>query len=131
MNRERIEKNIILKLTFNFSLSVIEYCDLLESQRRYVIAKQLLRAATSVGANAMEAQHAESRADFIHKFRIAAKEGEETEYWLLLCNHPANFPDCTQLLTSISEINKIIGKIIKSKPKIRQSSNFENQINVE
>ena len=51
---------------------VIEYCSLLETERKFVIANQLLKSGTSIGANAMEAQNAESKADFIHKFKIAA-----------------------------------------------------------
>ena len=69
-------ENIILKKTIEFSLLAIEYVELLESQRKYVIARQLLKSATSIGANIHEAQNAESKADFIHKFKIAAKEVE-------------------------------------------------------
>ena len=85
MKKELIDKNPVLKLSFEFSLLVIEYAELLESNKKYVISKQLLRAWTSIGANVMEAQNAESKADFIHKMKIAAKEAEETQYWLLLC----------------------------------------------
>ena len=74
MNLELIEKNAILNLTINFSLSVIEYCEKLESDRKYIVAKQLLKSGTSVGANSFEAQNCESAADFIHKFKVAAKE---------------------------------------------------------
>lgn len=59
-------ENIILKKTIEFSLAVIEYCELLEAGRKYVIARQLLRCGTSVGANVHEAQNAESKPDFIH-----------------------------------------------------------------
>jgi len=52
-----------------------------------VIANQLLRSGTSIGANVHEAQNAESRADFIYKIKIALKELEETKYWLLLCEN--------------------------------------------
>ena len=83
-------ENIILKKTIEFSLLVIEYVELLESVKKYVIARQLLRSATSIGANVHEAQNAESKADFIHKFKIAAKEVEETKYWLVLCNESKN-----------------------------------------
>jgi four helix bundle protein len=50
----------------------------------WVLAKQFLRSATSIGANLEEARAAESRADFIHKYRIALKEARESAYWLLL-----------------------------------------------
>ncbi len=117
MNKENIEKNLILKLSFDFSLLVIEYCKKLEAERKYVIARQLLKSGTSIGANSMEAQNAESKADFIHKFKIAAKEAEETQYWLLLCDYSKSYPDCKNLLTKIEEINNVIGKIISSSKK--------------
>ena len=82
MRKELFDSNPILKLTFDFSLLIIDYCELLESQRKYVLARQLLKSGTSIGANAMEAQNAESKADFIHKMKIAAKEAEESQYWV-------------------------------------------------
>lgn len=66
MQKELFENNLILKLSFDFSLVVIDYCELLDACKKYIISKQLFRAATSIGANAMEAQNAESKADFIH-----------------------------------------------------------------
>jgi len=117
MNLEKIEQNLVLKLSFDFSLLIIEFCEILEANKKYIVARQLLKAGTSIGANAMEAQHAESKADFIHKFRIAAKEGEETEYWLLICEHAKSYPDCKVLLTKISELNNVIGKILSSSRK--------------
>jgi len=56
--------NPILKLTFQFSLEVIEYTEVLESIRKYNLSNQLFRSGTSIGANAKEAQNAESKADF-------------------------------------------------------------------
>lgn len=106
--------NIILKKTVEFSLSVIGYVELLEDQKKFIIAKQLLRSATSIGANVHEAQNAESKSDFIHKFKIAAKEVEETKYWLVLCNESKNYPDCKALIDSLHEIDKIITKIIST-----------------
>ncbi|WP_016777305.1 four helix bundle protein [Anaerophaga thermohalophila] len=66
------KENLIIKLTLEFSLEIIEYSELLEEKRKYVIARQLLKAGTSIGANAREAQNAESKADFLHKMKIAA-----------------------------------------------------------
>lgn len=117
MNREKIEQNLILKHSFDFSLRVIGFCELLDLQKKYVISRQLLQSGTSVGANAMEAQNAESPGDFIHKFKIAAKEAEETQYWLLLCEYSKNYPDPKILLVKIEEINSVIGKIISSAKK--------------
>lgn len=50
-----------------------------------LLGGQLLKSGTSIGANVREAQSCESRADFIHKLKIAHKEAEETEYWFMLC----------------------------------------------
>ena len=74
------KENVIVEKTINFSLSIIRFCEVLEQERKYVIAKQLLRSGTSIGANVFEAQNAESKADFIHKMKIAAKEASETLY---------------------------------------------------
>ena len=57
--------NPILKLTFDFSVQTVLYCDSLEEKRKFVIANQLLKSGTSIGANCKEAQNAESKADFI------------------------------------------------------------------
>ncbi len=80
--------NLIVDLTFKFSLAIIQYCEELEVNKKFVIARQLLKSGTSIGANVGEAQNAESKSDFIHKFKVAAKEADETEYWLQLCNQP-------------------------------------------
>lgn len=114
MKKELFDCNPILKLSFDFSLMLIEYCELLESERKYVIARQLLRSGTSIGANCMEAQNAESKADFIHKMKIAAKEAEEAEYWLRLCDYAKKYPACKDLLLKVEEINRVLGKILST-----------------
>ncbi|MGN6531368.1 MAG: four helix bundle protein [Ginsengibacter sp.] len=101
MKKEMIESNPILNFTFNFSLSIIDYCDELDSTRKYTISRQLLKSGTSILANAMEAQNAESKADFIHKLKIAAKEADETQYWLLPCSISNKYPECDSLLLTI------------------------------
>lgn len=83
MDNNKINENLIVKLSFDFSLLIIEFTALLEQKRKYVIANQLLKSGTSIGANIWEAQNAESKADFIHKMKISAKECEETKYWAL------------------------------------------------
>lgn len=106
--------NLIVDLTFKFSLVIIQYCEELEASKKYVIARQLLKSGTSIGANVREAQNAESKQDFIHKFKVAAKEADETEYWLQLCKQSANYPDTTFLLIDLESIIKVISKIISS-----------------
>jgi four helix bundle protein len=106
--------NIIVDLTFKFALDIVDYCELLEKKRKYVLARQLLKSGTSIGANTREAQNAESKADFIHKFKIAAKEADETQYWLLLCKESTHYPDPEKLQEDLQTIIKIISKIISS-----------------
>ena len=117
MQTEWIERNPILKHSIEFSLLVIKYCELLDADRKYIISKQLLRCATSVGANSMEAQNAESKPDFIHKMKIAAKEADEVEYWLMLCDKADGYPECKQLLTDCGSIIRVLSKIIASSKK--------------
>lgn len=104
--------NVILKLTFQFALDVIAYCEELQESKKFVIANQLLKSGTAIGANIREAQNAESKADFIHKFKISAKEIEETIYWLALCEHAKNYPKADHLNLQITAISKIVNKII-------------------
>jgi four helix bundle protein len=108
------KKNIIVDKTFRFALEIIAYCELLEVNKKFVIARQLLKSGTSIGANVREAQNAESKIDFIHKMKIAAKEADETEYWLLLCKHSPNYPQNEKLLGELTELIKILGKIIST-----------------
>ncbi len=118
------KENIIVSLSFDFALEVIEYSEVLEKERKYVIARQLLSSGCSIGANVREAQNAESKADFIHKLKIAIKEAEETEYWLLLCDKSKNYPASQELLNKIKSIIKILGKIITTpKRGVSQSGN--------
>ncbi len=114
METSRIENNLIVNLTFEFALLIIVLVEELEAKRKYVVANQILKSGTSIGANVREAQNAESKADFIHKMKIAAKECEESKYWLLLCKFSENYPFHEQLLERIDVIQKILNKIIST-----------------
>ncbi len=59
----------------------------------------------------------ESKADFIHKMKIALKEADETEYWLFLCKNLDSYPNPNQLIDKLSIIIKILNKIISSSKK--------------
>ena len=108
------KENIIVKLTFEFAIQIIEFVDMLEAKKKYVVGRQLLKSGTSIGANVREAQNAESKADFIHKMKIAAKEVDETEYWLMICKESKNYPYDDSLINSIKNIKLIISKIIST-----------------
>ena len=106
-------KNLIVDLSFDFALSIIDYTELIAEKKKFNMANQLFRSGTSIGANINEAQSCESRSDFIHKMKIAAKEAEETRYWLKLCTKSKwyiNPPD--ELLEQLNVIIKVLNKII-------------------
>ena len=111
---EPVKHNIILEKAFNYALQIIEYTEKLEAAKKFTIAKQLLRSGTSIGANIKEAQFAESKPDFIHKLKIAEKEANETEYWLLLCKQSKSYPFDENLLTEIGSIRRLLARIITS-----------------
>jgi four helix bundle protein len=108
------KENLIVKLTFEFALDIIEFSEELEANKKFAVAKQIIRSGTSIGANVREAQNAESKNDFIHKLKIAAKEADETEYFLLLCQFSKSYPFNETLIDKLKVIIKIISKIISS-----------------
>jgi four helix bundle protein len=112
-----MKENIVKDKSFRFAVRIVRlYQYLCDKKKEFVLSKQLLRCATSVGAMVREAEHAETKADFKHKMSIAQKEINETLYWLELLKE-------TEYLTaeqfkSINqdavEIIKLITSIIKS-----------------
>ena len=107
--------NIIKDKSFNFAVRVVNLCVLLRNDRKeFVLSKQLLRSATSIGANVREAQNAQSTLDFIHKLSISQKECDETLYWLELL-HATNFIneiEFNSIYEDATEVLKIIRSII-------------------
>lgn len=107
--------NLNVTKTLKFSLEIIDYTEMLRSLKKFEMSSQLFRSGTSIGANTWEAQNAESQADFIHKFKIEAKEADETKYWLKLCDASQHYPDVSKSLSDeLISIIKIISKIISS-----------------
>lgn len=112
---EAARKNIIVSKTFDFAIGLIAYSEEIRSLGKFEMSSQLFKSGTSIGANVSEAQNAESKADFIHKFKIAAKEAEETKYWIQLCQASEFYPDPLSMLKQeIREIILILSKIIGS-----------------
>ena len=99
--------------TVSFALEIINLCKALQNQREYVISRQILRSATSIGANMYEASSAHTKRDFIYKTSIALKEARETKYWLFLLSESklAQY-DYDDLLARLEEIEKILSRII-------------------
>ncbi len=96
-----------MNLSLEFALEIIYYCEVLEEKRKFVVSNQLLKSGTSIGANVNEAQNAESKADFIHKIKIAAKEADETKYWLQLCRLSKNYPEPSGMDEKLNSIELV------------------------
>ncbi len=102
----------------NWTISVINLAkDLPKEEVARVFTNQLLRSATSVGANYEEASEAESPKDLIHKLAVVKKEAKESRYWLDLINttYPSLENKCKILIQESTELIKIFSSIISKK----------------
>jgi four helix bundle protein len=113
-------KNPLVDKSIEVALMVINYCEVLQAERKYVISRQLLKSGTSIGANIHKAQNAESKADFIRKMKIATKELQETKYWLILCEKSKIYPIHLVLSKKVNELGLIFYKILSSSIKSRK-----------
>lgn len=112
----------IRRRAFQYSLRAINLYHALQEAKDgagWIIGKQFLRAATSIGANVEEAQAGESRADFIHKYGIAQKEARESRYWLNLLAEARMIPvqRLTPLMKETEELYAVITGIVRSAKK--------------
>ena len=112
-----MRENPVREKSFAFALRVVNLAKYLErEEKEFVLSRQVLRSGTAIGALIREAEHAESRADFIHKMNIALKEANETLYWLELL-HRGEYID-EQSFKSIrsdsEELIKLLVAIVKS-----------------
>jgi four helix bundle protein len=114
-------ENDLPKRLFDFSVNVIKQVRQLPNGKEYqVISYQILKSATSVGANYEEAQAAVSKADFSNKVGISLKEMRETNYWIrviIAINNEANA--WQPLLDESTELKKILGSIYSKTSKPR------------
>ena len=111
--------NIIRDKAYEFALTIIKLYQKMCDQNEYVIAKQLLRSGTSIGANVEEASAAQSRKDFISKMAIASKEARETNYWLRLIRDSDIGPgiDLSQIIDESEQIIRLLTAIVKTSKK--------------
>ena len=109
--------NALRDKSFKFAVRIVKlYKHLSESKKEYILSKQLLRSGTSIGALYREAEHAESKTDFIHKLGISQKECNETLYWLELLKESDYLDDkeFESIYNNGVELIKLITSIIKS-----------------
>ncbi len=111
-----MSENVVKDKSFAFALRIIKLSQVLTEKKEYVLSKQLLKSGTSIGALVREAEHAESKADFIHKMVIAQKEANETDYWieLLYQSEYLNNLSYESISNDIGEIQKLLASIIIS-----------------
>ncbi|KRD63195.1 four helix bundle protein [Flavobacterium sp. Root935] len=109
-------KNIIKEKSFAFAIDVVNLYKVLAEKREFVLSRQMLRSGTSIGANIREAEHAQSKADFIHKLSISLKEANETEYWLDLLYETKYLSDIDflNIKPKITEILRLLTSIVKT-----------------
>ena len=112
-NRE----NVLKSKSFDFSLRIIKLYRHLNSElKEYVLSKQVLRSGTSIGANIVEANHAQSREDFAQKLSISLKEAHETQYWLELLRESGYVlgKQIDPLISECCELQRILTVSIKT-----------------
>jgi four helix bundle protein len=111
-------ENPIKTKSFEYALHIMRLYKDLESQKEFVISKQLLRSGTSIGANVQEALAAQSRKDFLHKMSIASKEARETLYWIdLLKASGWSKTDLADHRQKAHELVKLLTAIVKTTSK--------------
>ena len=110
-----MKENNLKNKSFAFAIRVVKLNQyLVVEKKEYILSKQLQRSGTSIGAMVRESEHAESKADFIHKLSIAQKECNETIYWLELMKATdyLNATEFESLNNDAVELIKIITTII-------------------
>lgn len=115
-----MKNNVVRNKSFDFAIRIVKlYQYLNNNKKEFILSKQLLRSGTSVGAMIREAEHAESKSDFIHKFAIAQKEANETVYWLelLKATDYLNEKEFENIYNDAITILKLITSILKTSKK--------------
>ena len=110
-------QSIVGDKAYTFALRIIKaYKYLSENKREFVLSKQLLRSGTAIGALCREAEHAQSKADFLNKMNVALKEANETEYWLMLLNDSEyiNIESYDSIHSDCNELISLLVSIVKS-----------------
>jgi four helix bundle protein len=108
---------MIAQKSYKFALRAINLYKFLVAERKeFVLSKQLLRSGTAIGALVKEAEHAQSKADFLNKMNVALKEANETEYWLMLLKDAKilSEEEFTSIHPDCQELIKLLASIVKS-----------------
>ncbi len=109
-------KNVVKEKSLEFAIRIVNlYKYLIDTKKEFIMSKQLLRSGTAIGALVRESEHAESKADFIHKLSVALKEANETDYWLELLYRTEYLTEkqYQSINNNIVELLKLLISIIK------------------
>ena len=111
-----LKENPVREKSYQFALGSVRLYRVLTSEREYILSRQMVRAATSVGANVEEAIAGQSRRDFAAKMSIASKEARESLYWLRLIRDAELAPESIvgPLIVAAEELVRMITAIVKS-----------------
>ena len=110
-------ESVLRTKAYDFAVRTVKLSRyLVEEKHENVLSKQVLRSGTSIGANVEEANHGQSRKDFVHKLSIALKEATETNYWLRLLRDSETLEKkiAESLINDCEEIQKILTASIKT-----------------
>lgn len=117
LKMSEMKENIVMNKSYAFALRIIKlYKYLITEKKEFVLSKQVLRSGIAVGALIKEAEHAQSKADFINKMNIALKEANETEYWIMLLQDSDYLEEkeTISIRVEISELIKLLASIVKT-----------------
>jgi len=110
-------KNVITVKSYAFAIRIINlYKFITQEKKEFVLSKQVLKSGTAIGALVREAEHAQSKSDFLNKMNIALKEANETEYWLMLLKDTGYIQqsEFDSIIKDCEEVLKLLVSIVKS-----------------
>lgn len=113
----QLTKGPVWSKSFAFALRIVKMSKYLQTEKReYVLSKQVLRSGTAIGALVREAEHAQSKADFLNKMNIALKEANETDYWIELLYQSGEISreSYQSIKPDIQELLKLLVSIVKT-----------------
>lgn len=116
-------KNITLEKSFKFAVRIVNLHKILCDRKEFVLSKQLFRSGTAIGALVKEGEHAQSKADFIHKINIALKEANESAYWISLLKETSYLDDkeYDSIIADCNELIKLTASIVKTSKQRNQN----------
>jgi four helix bundle protein len=122
-----LSDNALKDKSYQFSLEIIRlYQYLKETKKEFILSKQLLRSGTSIGANIIEANAAQSKKEFIAKLNISLKEAKESEYWLNLLKD-SGYISKMDMIEKVQELSRLLTSIIlKTKENLQKTKESQN-----